>query len=169
MMTGNLLGVTELVGTPESVSRARAYVREKLGVDHPALDDVILLVSEVVTNAVVHSDSRNGGRITLALADFHDFVRVDVVDAGGGTITRTSDDPCAEGGRGLLLLETLAHRWNVHKTSTDRTVWFDVTYERKNTPTDPLLAESATDSSPLTKCAPDLPPLPRPRKSADPL
>ncbi|GII64408.1 hypothetical protein Skr01_44930 [Sphaerisporangium krabiense] len=168
MMTGNLLGVTELIGTPESASRARAYVREKLGADHPALDDVTLLVSEVVTNAVVHSDSRNGGRITLALADFHGFIRVDVVDAGGGAIRRAHDDPFAERGRGLLLLETLAHRWNVHKTSTERTVWFDVTYESESTPADAPSGESETDS-PLTRGAADIPPLPRPRDPADPL
>ncbi len=73
MRTGRLLGVMELKGEAESAKLARGFVSEKLGGAHPALDDVTLLVSEVVTNAVVHSDSRNGGKIILALADCHEL------------------------------------------------------------------------------------------------
>ncbi|GAA3829764.1 hypothetical protein GCM10022226_58270 [Sphaerisporangium flaviroseum] len=69
MRTGSLLGVIDLTGSPESVALAREYVRRKLGADHPALDDVTILTSEVVTNATVHSNSRNGGRITVAIAE----------------------------------------------------------------------------------------------------
>ncbi|WP_248960513.1 ATP-binding protein [Sphaerisporangium perillae] len=131
MRMGNLLGVIDLPGVPQSVSLAREYVRRKLGDDHPALDDVTLLVSEVVTNAVVHSDSRNGGRVTLALADCYDVVHVDVVDAGGDTVPHVRGDLFAEGGRGLMLVETLSHRWDVYEDAAGRTVWFQVRYERK--------------------------------------
>ncbi len=74
-----LLGVVDLVAIPESASRARKFVGEKLGDGHPALDDVTLLVSELVTNAIRHSDSRHGGTVTLSVADRGDHVRVDVV------------------------------------------------------------------------------------------
>ncbi|WP_214411782.1 ATP-binding protein [Sphaerisporangium fuscum] len=131
MRTGRLLGVTQLKGDPASAKSARAFVGEKLGEDHPALDDVTLLVSEVVTNAVVHSDSRNGGRITLALADCHDFIHVEVLDAGGDDVPRIRDDESGEGGRGLRIVRMLAHRWDVRQDATGRTVWFQVTYERK--------------------------------------
>ncbi|GAA3802045.1 hypothetical protein GCM10022226_22290 [Sphaerisporangium flaviroseum] len=131
MTTGSLLGVLDLIGSPESVSRARAYVREKLGDEHPALDDVTLLVSEVVTNAIVHSDSKNGGNVMLALADCHDFIHVDVVDAGGETAPRLGGDTSAESGRGLLLVQTLSHRWDVHEDDAGRTVWFEVRYQRR--------------------------------------
>ncbi|MFC4591092.1 ATP-binding protein [Sphaerisporangium corydalis] len=105
MRAGSLLGVTDLIGSPESVSLAREYVRQKLGDKHPALDDVILLTSEVVTNACVHSDSRDGGTVTLAIADCVDLIEVDVVDAGGETAPRVCGDLLAEGGRGLMLVE----------------------------------------------------------------
>ncbi|MEU8270275.1 ATP-binding protein [Sphaerisporangium sp. NPDC049002] len=130
MRTGSLLGVTDLLGFPESVSRAREYVRHKLGEGHPALDDVTLLVSEVVTNSVVHSNSRNGGRVTLAIADCHDLIHVDVVDAGGDTAPHVGGDLLAEGGRGLILVETLSHRWDVYDHPAGRTVWFQVKYKR---------------------------------------
>ncbi|WP_405147339.1 ATP-binding protein [Sphaerisporangium sp. NBC_01403] len=130
MRIGSLLGVTDLVGSPESVSQARDYVRKKLGNAHPALDDVTLLVSEVVTNAVVHSNSRNGGRVTLAIADCHDLIHVDVVDAGGDTAPHVGGDLLAEGGRGLMLVEMLSHRWDVHDHPAGRTIWFQVKYKR---------------------------------------
>ncbi|MFC4533648.1 ATP-binding protein [Sphaerisporangium dianthi] len=129
MATGRLLGVIELVGSPESVSQAREFVRAKLGEAHPAIDDVTLLVSEVVTNAVLHSDSRNGGKVTLAIADCHDFVHVDVVDAGGRSAPRVCGETLAEGGRGLMLVDLISQRWDVHEDDAGRTVWFDVKYK----------------------------------------
>ncbi|MFC7382903.1 ATP-binding protein [Sphaerisporangium rhizosphaerae] len=131
MTTGSLLGAIDLIGSPESVSLARAYVREKLGREHPALHDVTLLVSEVVTNAVVHSDSGNGGTVTLVLADRHEFIHVDVVDAGGGDAPRVCCDLYGEGGRGLLLVQEISHRWDVLQHPAGRTVWFQVKYTRE--------------------------------------
>ncbi|MEV7970423.1 ATP-binding protein [Sphaerisporangium sp. NPDC088356] len=131
MKMGNLLGVTELAGRPESVSSAREYVRRKLGAGHPALDDVTLLVSEVITNSVVHSNSRNGGTVTPALAECHDLVHVDVLDAGGSTAPQVNGDLYAEGGRGLVLVEALSQRWGVHDGPAGRTVWFQVGYRRQ--------------------------------------
>ncbi|GHE45900.1 hypothetical protein GCM10017673_54850 [Streptosporangium violaceochromogenes] len=62
-----VLGVISLAGTRESVSRARAEVRHWLGDDHPAVDDVALAVSELVTNAVVHSGVRTEDALHLTL------------------------------------------------------------------------------------------------------
>ncbi|MEV7969161.1 ATP-binding protein [Sphaerisporangium sp. NPDC088356] len=129
--TGTLLGVIDLVGSPESVSLAREFVRRKLGDGHPALDDVTLLVSEVVTNAVVHSDSKNGGKVTLALADCYDLVHVDVADAGSRTAPRVCGGILSEGGRGLMLVDLVSDRWDVHDDDTGRTVWFEVGYRRE--------------------------------------
>jgi anti-sigma regulatory factor (Ser/Thr protein kinase) len=131
MTTGSLLGVIDLIGSPESVSRARVYVRKKLGDEHPALDDVELLVSEVVTNAILHSNSKNGGKVTLALADCHDFIHVDVVDEGGESAPRVGGDILAEGGRGLRLVQMISHRWDVHEDDAGRTIWFEVRYKRE--------------------------------------
>lgn len=151
MRSGSLLGVTDLLGRPESVSMAREYVRRKLGEGHPALDDVTLLVSEVVTNAVIHSDSRGGGKVTLAIADCHDLVHVDVVDAGGDTVPHVRGDLFAESGRGLVLVETLSHRWNVREDAGGRTVWFQVKYKTPERAAEPP-GESRTEIPP----SPDL-------------
>ncbi|MEO3812854.1 ATP-binding protein [Sphaerisporangium sp. B11E5] len=131
MRTGILLGVTDLVGVPESASMAREFVRLKLGEDHPALEDVTLLVSELVTNSVLHSNSKNGGRITLAIADCHDLIHVDVVDAGGPTAPEIQQDALSEGGRGLRLVQMISHKWAVHDAPAGRTVWFQVRYQRR--------------------------------------
>ncbi|MFC6083887.1 ATP-binding protein [Sphaerisporangium aureirubrum] len=123
---GNLLGVIELVAVPESVHRAREFVREKLGDGHAGLDDVMLLVSELVTNSVLHSDSRGGGTVTVAIADCFDRVHVDVVDAGGEGSPRVCEEGLGEGGRGLRLVETVSREWGVWDGEDGRTVWFEV-------------------------------------------
>ncbi|MFC7381583.1 ATP-binding protein [Sphaerisporangium rhizosphaerae] len=134
---GRLLGVTDLIGSPASVARAREYVREKLGIGHPALDDVTLLVSELVTNAVIHSDSRNGGRVVVALADCYDFIHADIVDDGSESIPQISADMYAEGGRGLFLVEAVSDRWGVYTDHAGRTVWFEIGYQRDDIPSCP--------------------------------
>ncbi|MFC7386625.1 ATP-binding protein [Sphaerisporangium rhizosphaerae] len=130
MRMGRLLGVIELAGDPRSARTARDFVRERVGDGHTALDTLTLLVSEVVTNSVVHSDSRHGGRVTLTLADCYDFIHVDVVDAGGSGVPHVRVDESGEGGRGLQIVQILAARWGVRQDATSRTVWFQVNYER---------------------------------------
>jgi anti-sigma regulatory factor (Ser/Thr protein kinase) len=130
MRKGNLLGVIGLEGNPESVAHARRFVKRKLGESHPALDDVTLLVSELVTNSVIHSNSRNGGSVTLAIADCHDLVHVDVADAGGENIPQVREDLSAECGRGLMLVDLISSAWNVHEDAAGRTVSFQVKYAR---------------------------------------
>ncbi|MET8146468.1 ATP-binding protein [Sphaerisporangium sp. NPDC005288] len=126
-----MLGVLDLLGSPQSPARARVWVRRKLGADHPALEDVTRLVSEVVTNAVVHSDSRDGGRITLALADCFDRIHADVVDDGGESVPRVCvSDDFAESGRGMMLVDLLSQAWGVYEDEAGRTVWFEVEYRR---------------------------------------
>ncbi|GII60626.1 hypothetical protein Skr01_07110 [Sphaerisporangium krabiense] len=144
MRMGRLLGVIEMAGEPKSARMAREFARDKLGDGHPAVDAVVLLVSEVVTNSVIHSNSRNGGKITLALADCHDFVHVDVVDAGGEEVPRVRDDESGEGGRGLHIVQALASGWGVRQDPGGRTVWFQVAYAHRPTasPTLPRQRES---------------------------
>ncbi|MEU8269205.1 ATP-binding protein [Sphaerisporangium sp. NPDC049002] len=93
-----------------------------------------LLVSGVVTNSVIHSDSRGGGKVTLALADCYAFVHVDVVDAGSRTAPRLCGELLAEGGRGLMLVDLISARWGVHDDEAGRTLWFEVDYEPRDAP-----------------------------------
>ncbi|MEV6980416.1 ATP-binding protein [Sphaerisporangium sp. NPDC051017] len=132
-MSGILLGVTELPASPESVNKARTFVRTRLGADHPALEDVKLLTSEVFTNSVMHSDSRHGGSVMVALVECWDRIHVDVVDAGGNSFPRVQADIPSEGGRGLMLVDLISDQWGVYEDSAGRTVWFQVTYSRVRT------------------------------------
>jgi anti-sigma regulatory factor (Ser/Thr protein kinase) len=68
-------------GCPESVSVARAWVAGFA--PGSAADDVAVMTSELVTNAVLHSASRlPGGQVTVSVRAMDDMVRVDVVDQG---------------------------------------------------------------------------------------
>ncbi|MFF5207473.1 ATP-binding protein [Streptosporangium sp. NPDC000396] len=120
-----------LRGIPESVSAARRRIRELLGEGHPASDDVILLVSEVVTNSVVHSGSGGGGRVAMTVAVSSRTVLVEVSDAGSGlSVPHVRNDPDAENGRGMFLVDLLASRWGVRDDDPGgfRTLWFEVAF-----------------------------------------
>ncbi|MEO3812774.1 ATP-binding protein [Sphaerisporangium sp. B11E5] len=118
-----------MAGSPESVKAAREFVRRRLGDGHPALDDVTLLVSELVTNSVLHSRSRGGGRVAVAMADCRDVIHVDVVDAGGDAFQPVSGDMFNENGRGLMLVRELSRDWGTHTDEGGRVVWFQVAYQ----------------------------------------
>jgi anti-sigma regulatory factor (Ser/Thr protein kinase) len=69
-------------GHPESVAAARAWVTGFVP-GSPAADDVALLTSELITNAILHSASRlPGGQVTVSVQAADGMVRVDVTDQG---------------------------------------------------------------------------------------
>ncbi|GAA3155829.1 hypothetical protein GCM10010466_53450 [Planomonospora alba] len=120
-----------LRGVPESVAVARRRVRELLGEAHPACDDVTLLVSEVVTNSVVHSGSGGGGQVAMTVAVGAGVVLVEVHDAGSGrSAPHVRHEPDAENGRGMFLVDLLASRWGVREDGPRglRTLWFEVPF-----------------------------------------
>ncbi|MEO3811957.1 ATP-binding protein [Sphaerisporangium sp. B11E5] len=127
---GALPGVAVLSAVPESVGLAREFAKRRLGDLHPVLHDVTLLVSELVTNAVLHSDSGRGGSVTVALVDCPDHVHVAVVDAGGVGVPQVRAGALSEGGRGLWLVEAIAQAWGIHDHDGGRTVWFQVGHRR---------------------------------------
>jgi anti-sigma regulatory factor (Ser/Thr protein kinase) len=85
-----------------------------------------LLVSELVSNAVMHSDAPPASGIVLrAHLLQEDAVRVEVIDGGSG-FTATPRDPARpHGGYGLYLLEQQATRWGVDREGGTR-VWFEL-------------------------------------------
>ncbi|WP_051752333.1 ATP-binding protein [Streptosporangium amethystogenes] len=126
------LGQVELPAEATSVPRARHYVRELLaGSACARTDDALLLVSELVTNAVCHSDSGRvpGGRIIVAVARHNGTLHCDVIDAGSAGHTprlHTEVDFTSDGGRGLWLVQELATAWGWNETATGRVVWFQL-------------------------------------------
>jgi anti-sigma regulatory factor (Ser/Thr protein kinase) len=116
-------------GLPENVAKARAFVAAVLGPDHPCADVAVLLCSELVTNAVVHSDSRHrGATVTVVVADLAESVQVEVTDEGSASnIPVVKAEAYAAEGHGLFLVENLADQWGYESEDSGTTVWFRLT------------------------------------------
>jgi anti-sigma regulatory factor (Ser/Thr protein kinase) len=118
----------ELRGEPSAAGAARdAVCRIGSAVDSDVLEDVRLLVSEVVTNAVRHGGGGRRQHISMDLRFTDDgLIRVEVTDGGPGfTPGRPEPRPDRAGGWGLVLLDRLADRWGVDLTG-DTMVWFEL-------------------------------------------
>ncbi len=124
---------TEVLPDPAEVGRARRWARSRLlgsGIapDEPLAETLLLLISELVTNAVVHTGCPAVLRMLFpepAVADAG-TVRVEVADA--------SDRPPAPrhargddtGGRGLELVDGLADRWGWQREGAGKHIWCEV-------------------------------------------
>jgi anti-sigma regulatory factor (Ser/Thr protein kinase) len=106
--------------------RARAEVGT-LELPRRTHDDVVLLVSELVTNCVVHADLGPGQEIDLRLLRRPRIVRVEVRDGGRG-FAETLVSGGASSGFGLYLVEQLTDRWGVER-GDDTCVWFELDLE----------------------------------------
>lgn len=100
--------------------RAREAVAEVLA-EEPCLPELLLCVSEVVTNAVVHTRSPRRLRVTQRPG----AVRVEVTDGDPRRPVVRPDDPTASSGRGLRIVEQLAARWGTEPTGGGKAVWFE--------------------------------------------
>lgn len=90
------------------------------------LATLLLLVSEVVTNAVIHSKAPGPSEILLcARLNDDGAVRVEITDAGGGFTPVPRDPDRPGGGYGLFLVEREAERWGVDREGGTR-VWFEL-------------------------------------------
>ena len=100
-------------GRAEEISRAREFVGFLLP-DSTRRDDAVLIVSELATNAIVHTASgQAGGTFVVEVTRTTQAVRVAVTDRGRGGTPRTAGRlPPAEvvRGRGLAITATLADR-----------------------------------------------------------
>lgn len=115
----------DLQPVPSSVAAARSFVRETLeatDTDAEARQTALLLVSELVTNAILH-----------ARTELHLGVIVDEGQALVCVADRAADSPelfprersqTRPGGRGLALVDELSDRWGTTRYSGGKTVWF---------------------------------------------
>ncbi|MET9144999.1 ATP-binding protein [Streptomyces sp. NPDC004042] len=111
-------------GFPEEVNRARRWTRDILR-GSPLAEDAELIVSELSTNAILHTASGRGcGSFHLAVAVSTRVVAVSVTDDGGtGTAPKVEhQDQDAEHGRGLGMVSVLAHRVVVRSSDQGYTV-----------------------------------------------
>jgi anti-sigma regulatory factor (Ser/Thr protein kinase) len=112
-----------------AVGDARRYVRDRLdGLLAPdRLAEVVLLTSELFTNAVRHAGLKEGDPIDLDIDVDTDTIHVAVVDAGSGfdysKIFEERGDH--RGGWGLFLVDKVSDRWGID-ASSPHSVWFEI-------------------------------------------
>lgn len=111
---------------PAQVSNARRLLADILVRDQRA-DDALICLSELATNAITHSLSRQpGGCFTVRAQVDDQCLRVEVSDQGGSWYSATPADT-EENGRGLLIVGELASRWGCGGHSQHGwTVWFEI-------------------------------------------
>jgi anti-sigma regulatory factor (Ser/Thr protein kinase) len=112
---------------PSAAAAARNALEALQPRMHPAvLDDIRLLVSELVTNAIRHAESATSGEVGLDVSIRDGSVRVEVADPGRGFEPKPRDNDMGRpGGWGLYLVDRIADRWGVARNSMTR-VWFEI-------------------------------------------
>ena len=113
---------------PGVIDQAR-HVRTdlaKVAADCPVSDDLILLASELATNAILHSQSGHPDHrtFTVRVTLYHgDYAWVEIIDQGG---TWTADEFDDEHGRGLAIVATIAGdgNWGIDGDDASRVAWF---------------------------------------------
>lgn len=115
-------------GVPRAGIVARQKVRDRNGAFPASLrDDLLLLLTELVTNAVRHSGMGPEQSVSVALSWREGRVRTEVGDPGR-TFTRAQARPARSesGGMGLIIVDRLAQRWGVTRTPTGTSVWCEI-------------------------------------------
>ncbi|MQY16093.1 hypothetical protein SRB5_62850 [Streptomyces sp. RB5] len=124
-----------LAGVGGAVPRARDFARSVLvdwgwlpavtGDQRAAAEDLLLVVSELVTNACLHAGGPDELRMRLAAK----LIRVEVADLGPGTpAPRTPHRAARPGGHGMFIVQRLCLQWGVERTPDARgkTVWAEL-------------------------------------------
>ncbi|MCX5265229.1 MULTISPECIES: ATP-binding protein [unclassified Streptomyces] len=122
----------EIRPDPAEVGRARRWARSRLvgsgiGNEEPLAETLILLVSELVTNAVVHTGCPAVLRLSLpGGAAEPSIVRLEVADSSDrAPVPRCAGDE-ATGGRGLALVDGLADRWGWSVEGAGKRIWCEL-------------------------------------------
>ncbi len=104
--------------------RAVTDVFTSWGLTQALVEDVTLVVSELVTNAVVHAAPDSPMELSLSLTD--QVVRVSVSDASPQHPHRRDAGAGDEGGRGMAIVDALADRWGVESQGPGKCIWFEI-------------------------------------------
>jgi len=124
---------TSMVSVPHarsSVGTIRHVLADELqasGVAPRVLEDAILVLSELVSNAIKHASPLPGGEITIRWVIRPDCLHLEITD--GGAITRPRAGAAAAsaiGGRGLDIVRRVCSQWGVTEDDTSVTVWADL-------------------------------------------
>ncbi|MFI1359276.1 ATP-binding protein [Streptomyces sp. NPDC020898] len=123
--------------TKRSVGRARADCRDFLAScclpeAQDFVDDMVLMVSELMTNAVTHGrvPGTSGRQVRMAIEKTGDVIRVEVRDTQNDRQPRLCEAGQGTGGRGLVLVDALSDAWGVSPEGIGKTVWVEKRLER---------------------------------------
>jgi anti-sigma regulatory factor (Ser/Thr protein kinase) len=126
----------EIAGGVAAPARARRWAlscvaSEPIG---PCENDVALIVSELVTNSVVHAHADSSQLLRITLASLDDHCRIAVTDNGSATMPHLRErDVRTPGGAGLRIIDQLSLSWGVIRDGTGTTeVWCDVPLGSRN-------------------------------------
>ncbi|MFB7370805.1 SpoIIE family protein phosphatase [Streptomyces sp. NPDC056222] len=113
---------------PERIAAARQHMRQLLHdwADEDQLDSAVLMVSEMVTNVLIHTD---GDALIVAEVTCDDGgrrLRVEVADTSDELPHKRHPGEMASSGRGLVLMEMLAHAWGVDPRGEGKSIWFEL-------------------------------------------
>jgi anti-sigma regulatory factor (Ser/Thr protein kinase) len=119
--------VVLLPHAPASVLAARWHISTHLseaGIVTTAIGDATLVVSELLTNAILHARPLPGARVLVAWALRERSLEVAVSDGGSTTRPRNVQPSLSSiGGRGLAIVEHLSSSWGVLPSDFGLTVW----------------------------------------------
>ncbi len=112
---------------PDAGAVARQAVTGWIGT-HPRLDDLLLAVTELVNNAVVHGGLGAGDSLSLSMSTEDEHIRLTVSHAGPGFEVGARAAPSADpdASRGLAIVDLLADRWGVDSSDGTVSAWFEV-------------------------------------------
>jgi anti-sigma regulatory factor (Ser/Thr protein kinase) len=116
----------------DSIPAARAFLTRLLdgwGIADEVIDDACLLASELMSNAVKHG----GGAVDLQIEAEDGRLRVGVHDDAGGTPVVTEAGSSSTGGRGMWIVQSVAHDWGTDPDASGKTVWFDLSLRQPAT------------------------------------
>jgi anti-sigma regulatory factor (Ser/Thr protein kinase) len=112
---------------PSSVAVARQRLSTELqdcGVFSAAIDDAVLVVSELLSNALRHAHPLPSGMVRVAWLRSNEHIEVAVSDGGAATEPRAGRPTLASlGGSGLGIVESVAESWGVRHDPDSTTVW----------------------------------------------
>ena len=118
-------------GHDAGATARRAVVDGDGALPETVREDVLLLVTELVTNAVRHADVGPEQPLRVEVRRWARRVRVEVADPGAGFTpvrgTRMSREQ--PGGWGLFLVDRIADRWGVMQAPPGNCVWFEIEYD----------------------------------------
>jgi anti-sigma regulatory factor (Ser/Thr protein kinase) len=113
--------------TSSSVRAARRRLAADLsqrGVPHAVVDDAVLVLSEILSNALMHARPLDSGKIRVRWDVRGGSLEVEVTDGGGPTRPHPATPSLSSlGGRGLGIVTSLVSDWGVRQVPGETTVW----------------------------------------------